>query len=334
MALHLLSGASGQERSTPRGAGLVRYAGTALAPSGRRGRLVILIYHQVLEAPDPLRPGAITRAEFAWQMATLSACFNVLPLDEAVQRLGRGALPPRAVAITFDDGYRDNVNHALPILQANGVTATFFVTSGTLGAYMWNDAVIEAVRSAPEAGLDASWLGLSVLPSGNDRERVAALYRVLSVLKTWEQTPRDEAIHRLLEQTGAREPNGLMMHPADVRALPDAGMSVGAHTVNHPILSRTPPSEARREIAEGRDALNEICGREITLFAYPNGRPNLDYDDTHARLVKELGFRAAVSTAWGANRGTADPFQLRRCSAWDRTPERFAVRLLYTAMRG
>ncbi len=317
----------------PRAWPVFRRAATAVSPGGNRGRLLILIYHQVLDGPDPLRPGTVTRDDFAWQMATLAACFNVLPLAEAARRLEEGTLPPRAVAITFDDGYRDNVDNALPLLQANGLTATFFITTGTLGRYMWNDAVIESVRRAPGSGLDTGPLGLGVLPVDDEAARVATLYRMLRALKTWPRERRDAAVAALLESTGTPAPEGLMMDTGHVRMLSAAGMGIGAHTVTHPILTRIDREQARDEITEGRDSLEAITGDRIPLFAYPNGRPGDDYTASHVELVRELGFSAAVSTAWGANRRGVDRFQLRRLSLWDRTPERFATRLLLACMQ-
>lgn len=107
----------------------------------------IAIFHRVLEAPDPLFAEEMHRARFDEVCAWLSAWFNVLPLDEAVKRLKQGALPDRALAITFDDGYADNHDIALPVLKAHGLCATFFVATDFLdGGRMWNDTVIESVR--------------------------------------------------------------------------------------------------------------------------------------------------------------------------------------------
>jgi len=135
--------------------GLMKTLLALMSPAGARGRLSILIFHRVVPQRDPLFPAEVTRADFDAICGWLRAWCNVLALDQAVQALAQGTLPTRAVALTFDDGYADNHDHALPVLQRHGLTATFFVASGFLnGGRMWNDSVIEAVRHAPATELD------------------------------------------------------------------------------------------------------------------------------------------------------------------------------------
>jgi len=314
-------------------AATIRGAGRRLLGS-RRGRgFVILIYHRVLEAPDPLRPGEITASEFAVQMSALAQCFNVLPLPEAIERQAAGTLPPMAAAITFDDGYRDNLERALPVLQQHDLPATVFITTGTLDRCMWNDVAIELLRQAPPQGFDSGALDLGTLPTGNITERRASLFRVLAQLKSLPWTQRDDALEALLQTHDVEPPEGLMLDAEGVRELHRAGVEIGAHTVHHPILSRIPLLEAEAEVAGSRTALEDITGSTVTLFAYPNGRPGVDYTGEHADLVRRLGFRAAVSTERGANRPGHDRFELRRFTPWDRTPLRFVGRLLLSALR-
>lgn len=323
-----------REPRRPRFAGALRVLGSIAAPGGRRGRLAVLIHHRVLPGPDPLRPGEVDRATFEWQMATLARCFRVLPLSEAIVRLDAGTLPPRAAAITFDDGYADNFRIALPILQRHALPATFFVTSGMLGQCMWNDVVIEAVRAAPADGLDTEFLGVERQSLGTAAARRAALATLLPVLKQRPPPARDEAVARLATQAGIAAPDGLMMTREELRSLAGAGMEIGAHTVNHPVLSRIDDASAEREMAESRDALEGITGERIGLFAYPNGRPGTDYLPAHVRMVRRLGFDGAVSTQRGANAtGATDRYQVRRFTPWDRTPERFTARLLLACLR-
>lgn len=110
-------------------------------------RLSIVMFHSVLDAPDPLRKDSPGIAEFDAQIRWLSGSFRILPLRQATEKLWAGQLPARALCITFDDGYRDNVLNALPVLLKYQVPATFFVTTRyTHGGMMWNDRVIEAIR--------------------------------------------------------------------------------------------------------------------------------------------------------------------------------------------
>ena len=122
--------------------------------------LSILIYHRVLAGPDPLFPERIDARRFEQHLRLLTRWFRVLPLGEAVARLRAGTLPSRAACITFDDGYADHAEVALPLLQRYGVTATFFVASGFLdGGCMWSDAVTDVVRHAPGERLNLTRSG-------------------------------------------------------------------------------------------------------------------------------------------------------------------------------
>ena len=117
------------------------------SPSGRRARLSILIYHRVLAQDDPINNWDATAGVFEAHMRALAANFSPLLLSDAVARLANGSLPARAACVTFDDGYADNVEVALPILMRHGIRAAFFIASGYLtGRRMWNDTVVEAVR--------------------------------------------------------------------------------------------------------------------------------------------------------------------------------------------
>ncbi|RLK51653.1 polysaccharide deacetylase [Alkalispirillum mobile] len=307
---------------------LLRSLLTLLSPGGRRGRLSILIYHRVLPEPDPLLSGDPDAARFRWQMELLARHFNPLPLPEAVQRLREGTLPPRAACVTFDDGYADNAEVALPILQSVGVPATFFIAVGYLnGGRMFNDTLIETVRRLPAGEVDLTPEGLGRRAVATDSDRVALCKALIGQFKYREPAARNREVEALPARLGIQLPEDLMMRDDQVRQLADAGMEIGGHTVSHPILARQAPDEARREIGGGREALEKLLGRPVRLFAYPNGRPGKDYAAEHVAMVRECGYEAAVSTAVGAADPSADPYQLPRFTPWDDTPTRFGLRL-------
>jgi peptidoglycan/xylan/chitin deacetylase (PgdA/CDA1 family) len=298
-----------------------------LSPGGHRG-LSILIFHRVLRAPDPLFPGEVDAAEFTRQVSLLTRHFNVIPLLDAVRHARAGTLPPRAACITFDDGYADNAEVALPLLQRLGAHATFFVATAFLdGGRMWNDTVIELVRAAPGGSIDASALGLGVHAVDTLDQRRAAIKALIGQLKYLPMDERLEQVSRLAASVPYALPEQLMMSSEQVRQLHRAGMGIGAHTANHPILAALPPEAAQAEIAAGRQALETIIGAPVPLFAYPNSKPGSDYRAEHVAMVKAMGFEGAVSTAWGASRGPHDVFQLPRFTPWDRSPLRYLLRL-------
>jgi peptidoglycan/xylan/chitin deacetylase (PgdA/CDA1 family) len=298
-----------------------------LSPGGKRS-LSIFIYHRVLPNKDPLFPGEVDSAEFDQDLRRIGAMFNVIPLLDAVRHSAAGTLPPRAACITFDDGYADNAEVALPVLQRHQLPATFFIATGFLnGGRMWNDSVIEMVRRAPDGSLDFSAFGLGVHPVGSVPQRQAAINAMIGQLKYLPMNERLDMVIRLVDAVGIALPTNLMMTTSQVLQLHTAGMGIGAHTVNHPILSSIDLVTARAEISQGKRALEEMIGERVPLFAYPNGKPNADYRAEHVALVKDLGFEGAVSTAWGSCQGATDVFQLPRFSPWDRTALRFAVRM-------
>jgi len=296
-----------------------------LSPGGGHG-LSIMIYHRVLARPDSLFPGEIEGATFDLQLGLLKAAFHVMPLLDAVRALRAGALPPRAACITFDDGYADNADVALPLLLRHGLPATFFVASGFLdGGRMWNDTVIELVRNAPGATLDAAALGLGRHAVADVAQRRLAIAALIGQLKYLPMQRRLDLVALLAAAQPCALPDDLMMSSAQVRQLLRAGMEVGAHTVNHPILAALTPQQAGDEIAASKAALETMLEAPVRLFAYPNGKPGVDYRAEHVDMVRELGFEGAVSTAWGGR--NTDLYQLPRFTPWDRDALRFQLRL-------
>src|SRR5438105_4200056 len=313
---------------------MYKLAYRALAPEGQRSRLTVLIYHRVLPAHDPLRPSEPTEAEFERRMRWVKSHFNVLPLRDAVRALQANRLPERPLAITFDDGYADNHDHALPVLRRLGLPATFFVATGYLdGGRMFNDTVIESVRQTSGPTLDLRDVAL-----GNHRiesvgDRLAAVAEILDKIKYLPLMRRDEVADAVAQHAGARMSDDLMMTSAQVAALHRAGMEIGGHTVGHPILTEVDFATARDEIVVGRTKLESITGSPVDLFAYPNGRPGRDYSSEHVALVKSLGFRAAVSTQWGTAGYGADVFQIPRFTPWDSQQWKFGLRIAWTLAR-
>lgn len=311
----------------------LRAINSALAPSRRAAKLSILIYHRVLPCPDPMFESEPDAREFERHMTLLANYFTVLPLSEAVQRLKNGRLPRRAACVTFDDGYADNAEVALPILQRLGIPATFFISTSFLGGgCMWNDRVIESVRAASGPTLDLTSIGLGSHSIESYSHRRQVVEHLLSGLKYLPPEDRQESVLQIERIVSVTLPDNLMMTPEQVRILSNAGMEIGGHTVSHPVLTSINDETVRDEIASGKEELASITGQEIRCFAYPNGKPGKDYVREHVEIVQSLGFEAAVSTAWGAANRHADPYQLPRFTPWDKSPERFMLRLMQNSL--
>jgi peptidoglycan/xylan/chitin deacetylase (PgdA/CDA1 family) len=308
---------------------LLRKTGDLLAPGGQQGRLTVLMYHRILDQADELHDFGTLAEDFDAQMRALSEVFNVLPLDVAIERMRTGSLPPRAVSITFDDGYRDNLELACPILRRHGLTATFFVASGLFdGGIMFHDAVSEVVRRYKGDNIDLGWLGLGTAGLRGPAQRAEAISRIAARIKPFDLKERDQATRRLAELAGVEFPRNLMMSADAVRQLVVAGMDIGGHTHDHPILTSIPDDEVREQILLNRRCLESLANRPLTLFAYPNGKPDQDYCARHAKIVRECGYSAAVTTAFGSGGIETDPLQIPRIAPWDRSPRRFVMRLL------
>jgi peptidoglycan/xylan/chitin deacetylase (PgdA/CDA1 family) len=310
---------------------LVRSIGDWIAPRGiGEGRLCIVNYHRILDAPDPLLESEPDIETFRWQMELLADCFNVMPLYDAVHTLATDRMPPRAVAITFDDGYRSIHDWALPILTKHCLPATVFVTTGHMEdeGSMWNDIILEAIRRLPNSPLDLQdiELGLYAMQSPYDRKNTA-----LSLTERSKYLPpaaRAVLTHKLQSLAGKTLQKELMLTSAMVRTLSLHDIEIGGHTVTHPILTRISDASARFEIAENKQQLEGITGKPVRLFAYPNGKKEADFDQRHVQMVKDAGYAAAFTTAAGAATQCHDRFELPRSRPWDTSPLMFAARLL------
>jgi peptidoglycan/xylan/chitin deacetylase (PgdA/CDA1 family) len=290
---------------------------TLISPAGPRARLSVLIFHRVHAAPDPLFPQEPDARSFAAQLRWLKRSLHLLPLREGVERLLASALPARALCITFDDGYADNLTVAAPILGLHAAPATVFVASGFLdGGAMWNDVVIEALRRCARPALSLPWLQLGTLPLRSVLDRRTAIDAVIGKLKYLPAAARAAHAARLAEEAGVDPPRDLMLTSAQVKALSALGIGIGAHTVTHPILTALEPAAARREMLQSKADLESIVGEPVDLFAYPNGKPGRDYDASHVRMARESGFKAAFTTSWGTGRAGSDPYQLPRFTPW------------------
>lgn len=308
---------------------LIRYIGDRIA-TGRpgQGRLCILNYHRILESADPLLAAEPDVKTFRWQMQVLADCFNVLPIDQALAALASGRMPPRAVCITFDDGYRSFHDLALPVLREFGFPATVFVTTGFVDSgSMWNDRILEALRTMKAAGLDLEDAGLGSYPLDTLEQRRQAVAVLTEKAKYLEPAARQALVERLdgLTTPPAQEP---MLTTDMIRNMAAQGIEIGAHTVSHPILTSLPDASALQELQESKRQLEAITGRPVRYFAYPNGKHGKDFDERHIAMARQAGFEAAFTTAIGAASAADDRFALPRSRPWDVTRPFYVFRVL------
>jgi peptidoglycan/xylan/chitin deacetylase (PgdA/CDA1 family) len=297
----------------------------------RPGRYLVLTYHRVNDDGHPYFPG-IAPALFREQLESLRRHFVVLPIAELASLARSGRAPRNAVALTFDDGYRDNYTHAFPILRELGLPATIFLTTDAVDhdRMIWHDRVFDAFHRT--RGHEMRFNG-SVHPMSTTAERDRALSSVLAKLKSSSPDVRDSLIEGLLaelEVDSAEAPGWEKLRWDEVREMARHGIAFGAHSIDHPILKHVGADEARRQIRESKRRIEAELGSEVTAFAYPNGDAG-DFDASTERIVEEEGFAIALSTLFGANDASTDPYAIRRVGLWG-DPRLSALRLGWSRM--
>jgi peptidoglycan/xylan/chitin deacetylase (PgdA/CDA1 family) len=271
----------------------------------------ILNYHRVIPESqarrDFVEPGVyVTPESFGQQLDWLNRYFRVLPLHEVGRALlDRRSLPERACSITFDDGWQDNYEHALPELARRGLPATIFVVTrrvGSDGAF-WPDEVCRRVAPLSERDQHelASRLGVGVGPP--------TLNDLLEFLKRQPEDDRNEVLDELRSHTEAPRSRGReLMNWDELGRLSGAGIDIESHGATHAILTGLRHDQA---VAEMRDSLADLRARGLGrhgLLAYPSG----GYDGGVMKAAREVGYRAAVTIEDGLASKASDVFALPR----------------------
>lgn len=300
---------------------------------------VILMYHRIAdELVDPWGL-AVSPARFAEQLQVLCRSRHPLPLTNFVSAFVSGTLPARAVALTFDDGYADNLLAGKPRLEAADVPATVFLATGYLGhsaEFWWDElARLVLVESSPqsvdlvvrgramhfELGADLptrgnqAWRAWSA-PLTARHEAYLAIWRALRLLEDEERHGVMAQLRSNFSGSGHFPALGHAMTREQARALATGGLvTIGAHTVTHPQLTGLADGARRREIFDSKAACEALTAERVPGFAYPYG----DLDNEVRSLVERAGFAYACSTKHGPINSTSDAFELPRIHVhnWD-----------------
>jgi len=295
----------------------------------RRPGLLVLTYHRVVEtsaAPYYEPVASATTAGLAAELSALARTHRVVGVEELAGLADRGSrLDAPTALITFDDGYRDNVEAALPVLRALGLPAAFFLPPAFVDAdrLPWWDHVAYVLNATAERLVrldrpEPMTLDLAATPRAEAVARVVRAYldHQLDDPPGFRAELEDRARVHVDERSLAR---ALFLSWADARALATAGVSVGSHGLTHRPLARLDESDQRTELVESKRRLESELGRPVETLAYPYGWPGT-VDALTTRLAREAGYRLAFTSLEGLNRPVgpatsppfADPLALRR----------------------
>ncbi|HKQ75637.1 MAG TPA: polysaccharide deacetylase family protein [Blastocatellia bacterium] len=291
-----------------------------------RRRALILTYHRFSAGARGDYDKTSARV-FEEQLKYLTAHYDVVPLSQIVEHITAGQpLPSRLAAVTIDDGYRDAYEVAYPLLRRYGVPASLFVVTefADRRAWIWTDkARFMAQQAAPQrqtAKIGESEIQIELNGATSRRN---AWERVNSIVKRFPDELKEEAIERLsyaldvaIPPTPTEEFSSITWEEA--REMNANGVEIGSHTLTHPILTNVGDERLRRELRDSKSRLEEVLGRQVDLFCYPNG----DNDKRVRCEVLRAGYLGAVTIVNGLNGRGDDPLTLRRVHT-EQDPARF-----------
>jgi len=302
---------------------LVGSGGLRLGATLRGPAAVILTYHSVRERVDDgaewIGPG-ITHATkvFARQMELIASRFEPVTLEQIGAFVREGSsLPRRAVAVTFDDGFLDNVQYAAPILQRFGISAAFYLMVSQIDGTdaPWYSRVRNAFTKSKRStwrhpGQEFAW------DLKDEAGRDAAMEIAFGICAPLTGEAQQEAVRKIereLDVEGARPPQRMMMTWGEAKSLRKAGHIVGSHTLTHPNVAHVgDDGEVRREVLESKRCMEERMQEPVTHFSYPHPALHPQWSERTLRATREAGYTTAVTTTKGPNRVGQNPLLLKR----------------------
>ncbi|MGH8931371.1 MAG: polysaccharide deacetylase family protein [Egibacteraceae bacterium] len=285
------------------------------AASGE-SRLLVFCWHNIEGTwRFPFRSGLRSGlCQFERQLRALRQAATVVPLGRALRALGEGhRLPGRAVALTFDDGYRDHLTSAIPLLSRLGLPATMFLVPGILAGDVdpWSERLGWAVSRARSRRVRFEGRQLD-LPDGPARLRaMRALAQQLAPRDRHQRSAAITQLEELLAPEGSFHAHELYLDWDGARQLAAAGVDIGSHSMHHEPMSTKSVQEQRSDLSESRRVLQERLDVPVDLFAYPYGQRS-DFNASTVAAAGAAGYRHAATTLSMWNRPTTPPYEIRR----------------------
>jgi len=305
---------------------LVTSGALRLAARVRPNVAVILSYHSVRDDPSQdevwIGPG-ITHSSriFSRQMELLAQRFHPATLEDILLFLrGEKALPPRAVAVTFDDGYADNLHFAAPILSRFGIAAAFYLTVGVIGTAdaPWFSRMRRAFLTSPRRDWQSSRHGRcwDISTAGGRNTALLAAFDLGAPLTGEDQRRLISIIEQELGVEPALPDHRLMLTWEEAKHLLDAGHLVGSHTLTHPNIAQVGNQEIlKNEIAESKQQMEEMLKFKVRHFSYPHPALNPQWNQITLAATRDAGYETAVTTTRAPVGTGSDPLLLSRINA-------------------
>ena len=291
-----------------------------LASRFRENSVAVVMYHSVMD--DPLTHkhslGGIIHSSkvFRGQMELLARDYVPVPLDDVLMFVrGKKQLPRRSVVITFDDGYRDNFELAMPILDQVGIPATFYVVVECIDQQKlpWPARLRYAFSTTKKKQwLRDAALELS-LSTGDEREQAFLQASDQCAQLAGESQERFlGAVEADLEVSPPADSRQLMMDWDQVRGLLHGGHTVGSHTMTHPNMAHIGPGDLRTEFAESKQRLEKELKTRLVHFSYPCPALQPHWSEESVRISAEVGYETAVTTTTGTVKRQHNALTMRR----------------------
>lgn len=289
-------------------------AGGSPVQRARLPKIAIICHHRIGNGGVPYY-SSFSPDAFEAQIRFLRKHYRLLSMDDVCRELEERRDASQAVAITFDDGYRDLYTHAFPILRRYGVPATVYLTAAAIenGEISWYDRIFVAAMTTRRKYLSVEDHKLRTLALSSRESRIHAATEIVRAFRRYSNRARIAACKALEQEAEppASELKDRMLSWTQIREMQKAGISFGAHTMTHPVVGQLSDAEHQQELVASRELLEDRLQTPVEHFAYPFGTAS-DIDDHAPLLMSNLGYRSAVSTIWGVNTPTTNRHLLRR----------------------